>query len=128
MARARLTIDQAKAMEYQQLITVGYAMLEPFQPPEVETPAELDRRIAKTLDELPDYYAWFLQLHAYFDHWADFYMDQYGGKHLDYKAMREKRDAMADIASAAKLRYEGTSRRLTQIQGAEHESRMPRGR
>lgn len=115
-------------MQYQDLIERAFGMLEPYQPPEMETEMALEARISKTLDELPDIYAWFLQLHAYFDHWTDFYMDQYGGKNLDYKAMRQKRDAMEDVSKAAKLRYEATSRRLTQIQGHRDESRMPRGR
>lgn len=128
MARTRLTVDDARHMPYADLLEAGYSILAEFEAPELETPAELDRRISKTLDQLPDIYAWFRQCQSYFDHWTDFMMNQHGGKDLEYKSMRQRRDAMEQMASAAKLRYEGTSRRLTQIHGAQEESRMPRGR
>lgn len=132
MARARLTIDQARHLDFKDLLEAGYALLQPFEAPDMETPNDLDKRISKTLDELPDIYAWFNQLHAWFDHWADFYYNKEasgaGPSSLEYKTMRQKRDAMKQLASSAKLRYEGTSRRLTQIQSHEHEAGMPRTR
>lgn len=128
MARQRLTLDQARHLDFDDLSKAAYGLLDPYEASDMETPGELDQRIGKTLDELPDIYAWLLQLHAYFDHWAEFNMNQYGAKNLDYKQMRIKRDLMENCAKAAKLRYEGTSRRLTQIKDHDDESRMPRGR
>jgi hypothetical protein len=129
--RARLTIDQAREMPYLDLIQTGYGLLAAYEPPEIETPSQLEARISKSLDELPDLYAWFNQCHAYFAHWSDYYYTAdsgFGPRSLEYKDMKNKRDAMEKLASSAKLRYEGTSRRLTQLMGRDEESRMPRGR
>lgn len=132
MTRERLTLDTAKDMPYDQLIQKAYDLLAVYEAPEAETPSELDRRISQTLDQLPDLYAWFNQLHAWFSHWADFYYNKEqsgcGPSSLEYKGMKNKRDAMEKLASSAKLRYEGTSRRLTQLMGRDEEARMPRGR
>lgn len=115
-------------MGFEELSVTMYGLLVPYEAAEIETPAMLETRIGKTLDELPDIYAWMLQLHAYFDHWTEWHMNQYGQKSLEYKEYRIKRDLAENVARAAKLRYEGTSRRLTQIRDHEAETRMPRGR
>ncbi len=128
MTRARLTLDMARVMNFDELSKTMYGLLEPFEAAEIETPSMLETRIGKTLDELPDIYAWMLQLHAFFDHWVEWQGNQYGMKSLEYKEYRIKRDLAENVAKAAKLRYEGTSRRLTQISAHEAESRMPRGR
>lgn len=128
MTRARLTLDQARHMDFDSLSKAVYALLTPYEAIDVETPEELERRIGKTLDELPDIYAWILQLHAYFDHWTEFQADQFKRTSMEYKEYRIKRDLMENAAKAAKLRYEGTSRRLTQISSHQEEARMPRGR
>lgn len=114
-------------MEYTTLCQRVYKMLEVFEAPEMESHEDLEKRISQTLDQLPDVYAWLNQLHAWFDHWADFYYKQ-DKTGLDYKSYRQKRDMLESAASSAKLRYEGTSRRLTQLLGAQEETRMPRGR
>lgn len=126
--RQRFTLDEARHASHAELLERCAALLRPYEAEENETPEQLEARISKTLDELPDVYGWFQQLRGWFDHWTDFYMAQMGNKSLDYKAMRQKRDAMEHFASAAKLRYEGTSRRLTQIQGHQDEASMRRGR
>lgn len=126
--RQRLTLDSARMMDFGELSERAYGLLIAYEAPGMETPTQLETRIGKTLDELPDIYAWLLQLHAYFDHWTEFFANQYGMKSPDYKDMRIKRDLAENVAKAAKLRYEGTSRRLTQISTHEAESRMPRGR
>lgn len=128
MTRPRLTLDQARGMGFEELSATMYGLLAPYEAAEIETPAMLETRIGKTLDELPDIYAWMLQLHAYFDHWTEWHMNQYGQKSLEYKEYRIKRDLAENVARATKLRYEGTSRRLTQIRDHEAETRMPRGR
>lgn len=128
MSRPRLTLEHAKKLDFQELSDAAYAMLTPYEAKSEETPEELDRRISRTLDELPDIYAWLLQLHAYCDHWTEWAANQFNMKSLEYKGWRIKRDLMENVARAAKLRYEGTSRRLTQIKDHDDEARMPRGR
>ncbi len=128
MTRLRLTLDSARVMPFEELSTTMYGLLVPYEAAEVETPTMLEARIGKTFDELPDIYAWMLQLHAYFDHWTEWQANQYGMKSLEYKEFRIKRDLAENVARAAKLRYEGTSRRLTQISAHDVETRMPRGR
>jgi hypothetical protein len=124
----RLTIDRARHLEYESFVDEVYALIEPYESRhDGETQQELERRISKTLDELPDVYAWINQLHAWFDHWTDFWYRQ-DKTSLEYKAFRNKRDMLEKAASSAKLRYEGTSRRLTQVLGQQEETRMPRGR
>jgi hypothetical protein len=129
MTRQRLTIDTAKHMDAQTLTESVYGLLEPYEMhQDLETEAETEHRIAKTLDEVPDLYAWFLTLHAYFDHWTDAFKELYGQQDTRYKAMRQKRDLCEKAASAAKLRYEGTSRRLTQMTSHREETNMLRSR
>lgn len=128
MSRRRLTIDQARHLPFEDLVREVYGLLEPFEAPEIETPDERDTRIGKTLDLVPDIYAWFLQLHAYFDHWTEWQANQLGQRALEYKDMRVKRDLMENAASAAKRRYEGASRRLTQERDHEEAASMRHGR
>lgn len=128
MTRQRLTLDTARSMDFDELSKTMYGLLAPYEATEIETQTQLEARIGKTLDELPDIYAWMLQLHAYFDHWTEWHANQYGLKSLEYKDFRIKRDLAEDVAKAAKLRYDGTSRRLTQLRDHESESRMPRSR
>ena len=128
MSRQRLTLDGARHLNYEDLVSAAYGLIEAYEGPEVETHDELEKRISRTLDELPDVYAWLNRLHAYFDHFTDFNKDQYGQQSLDFKLMREKRDAMEKAASSAKLRYEATSRRMTQLQRHEEESRTRHAR
>jgi hypothetical protein len=128
MTRARLSLDEAKTLPYDQLLARAYALLEPYEmKQDMETPTELEHRISKTLDEAPDVYAWLLQLHAWFSYWADFFYGQDRGG-TQYKEYKNKRDLFEKAASACKMRYEGTSRRLTQLQRHDEESRMPRTR
>ena len=128
MTRQRLTLDAARHMSFDDLHQQAYGLLAPYEAKIPESADERDVRIGKTLDELPDIYAWLLQLHAYFDHWTEFMANQFNMKSLEYKEMRIKRDLMENCARAAKLRYDGASRRITQEQRHDEESRMPRGR
>lgn len=93
-----------------------------------ETPEQLDRRISLTLDEAPDVHSWLLHLHSYFAHWTSGYDQTHGRGSDEYKDMIIRRDAIKNAASAIKLRYEATSRRLTQIMAAADEAKLPRGR
>lgn len=125
----RLTITDAKDMPYAELLDAAYDLVNQYAVP--EEPETMDARVdrlERSLDELPDIYAWLLQLESWFDHWADLYAAQFNQRSLEYKQMRERRDAMAKAASAAKLRYEGASRVLTKIMNFEVENRMPRSR
>jgi hypothetical protein len=128
VTRQRLTLDEARHLDFGDLSARAYAILADYECSGAETPNELESRISRTLDELPDLYAWFLQLHAFFDHWTEWNANQHGMKALEYKEMRIKRDLMENVAKAAKLRYEATSRRLTQTMASQEETRMPRGR
>lgn len=129
MAPPRLTIADAKAMPYADLLDAAYGLVDQYAvPEEQETTDQRVERLERSLDELPDIYAWLLQLESWFDHWADLYAAQFNQRSLEYKQMRERRDAMQKAASAAKLRYEGASRVLTKIMNFEVENRMPRSR
>ena len=125
----RLSFDDCKTMPFEQLMKRVYDTLDHYAAPTgPETAAELDVRISKTLDELPDIYAWMLHLWSYFAHWTSGFEQTEGRSSDHYKDMIIRRDAMAKAASAAKLRYEATSRRLTQLLDAKEEAKLARGR
>lgn len=128
MSRQKLTVARAQELTFQDLVEECDALLEKYaKPDDPETKEEQLKRLERTLDEVPDLYRWFLTLESYFAHWADANMEQYGKTSMDFKKMRQKRDAMENAAKAAKLRYEGASRLLTLEMGFD-ESGMPRGR
>ena len=125
----RLTITDAKDLPFEKLLDSAYGLINDYAVPLEGEPTQIRiDRLERSLDELPDIYAWLLQLESWFDHWADMYASQFGFKSLEYKQMRERRDAMSKAASAAKLRYEGASRVLTKVMAFEVEPRMPRSR
>ena len=124
----KLTIDKARDLDYQDLIEECDQLLEAYDKPEgPETKAQQLERLSRTLDEVPQLYRWFLTLESYFSHWADAAADQWGTKSHDFKKNRQKRDAMENMAKAAKLRYEGASRILTIEMGFD-EHGMPQSR
>lgn len=127
MAPTRLTIAQARDLPFQDLLEAVDALIEPYAVPSGEMRMEQTARIERTLDELPDIYRWVLQLESFFDHWTDAFKDQFGQNSTEFKQMRERRDAMARMASAAKMRYEGASRLLTKLLEFSEEG-MPRSR
>jgi hypothetical protein len=128
-SRRPLTVDMARHMSFNDLNREIYALIEPYEAPaEPESAETREARLSRTFDQLPDVYAWILQLHAYFDHWTDSFKVQFGGQDVNYKQMRQKRDMCERAASAAKLRYEAASRRMTQLERFEDESRMARTR
>ena len=125
----RLTIADAKDLPFEELLDSAYGLMRQYSVPSENEPVHVRiERLERSLDELPDIYAWLLQLESWFDHWADLYAAQFNLKSLEYKQMRERRDAMSKAASAAKLRYEGASRVLTKIMAFEFEPKMPRSR
>lgn len=125
--RPKLTIDEARHMDYQELVERADALIADYEAPGGnESGDEADARLGRTIDELPDLYRWFLTLHSYFIHWTDAHAEIYGGRSKEYKAMRNRRDAMENASRAAKLRYEGASRLIT-IRLNEAEA-VPRGR
>lgn len=122
---SRVTVDMARRMTYSELDAHVFGMLTEFEAPEGdETTQQLEARLDRTLDRCPDVYAWALQLQAYFDHWTDVYAEQFGQRGMEYKGSRERRDLCKSAASAAKMRYDGASRRITQLQRHEEASRM----
>lgn len=125
----KLTIDRARHMDFEQLITEVDRLIEEYSVPEGQVESEQQKiaRLERTIDELPDVYRWILTLQSYYDHWTDAYAHQFGMKDNEYKQMRQRRDAMERAASAAKRRYEGASRMITLILGFQ-EDHMPRGR
>jgi hypothetical protein len=128
-SRPLLTIDDARSMPFEDLIQKANDIVEAYASPDKpESEEQKKARYSVGLDELPDIYRWFLHLRAYFDHWTDFYAGQEGtGKSaMEYKSMRQRRDAMEKAASYAKMRYEGTSRCVTILLG--ETDHMPRGR
>lgn len=125
----RLTVDVARRLTFQDLNDAVYGLIQPFEKGhEQETGQEREDRIGRTLDEAPDVYAWILNLHAYFDRWTDEFAEQFGRQDPNYKVMRAKRDLCDKAASACKLRYDGASRRITQLERHEGAADMRRGR
>lgn len=126
----RLTVDVARQLPFADLIEAVYGMLSEFEAPEgrEETSGELEARISRTLDRCPDVVAWIWTLHAYFDHWTDGFKASEGAQSDNYKTYREKRDMCEHAASAAKLRYEGASRRITQLEAHREATSMRQGR
>jgi hypothetical protein len=127
-ARRRLTLHEARAMPFEELLVHTYEQLERYEAPEVETTDEREARIDRTLDECADLYGWFNQLWSYFDHWTDAQAQTFGLKTFEYKGMRQKRDMFEKAASSAKRRWEGASRMVTQASRHEDEASTPRHR
>lgn len=114
----RLTLDYLKKADFADVLKVCYEKLDEFAAKVPETDHERDARLNKTLDELPDWHAFFLEGKAWFSHWTDGYAADsgYGTRSPEYKAAKSRRDALDDVARAARLRYEGASRRITILQ------------
>lgn len=112
----RLTISNARSLDYEDLIAACDSLLDRYSPPQgVETEEEKSARLSRTIDEAPEIYRWFLSLFSHFSYWTDVEADINGGRSIDFKMMRNRRDAMENAAKAAKLRYEGASRVITLI-------------
>lgn len=124
----KLTIARAKDMPFTDLVEEADAIVAEYSKPDFETPEDERERISRTLDEVPDVYRWFLTLQSWFGHWADAYSDQFGTRSTEFRSMRQRRDAMENAARAAKLRYEGASRRITLILDDQQAASLPRGR
>lgn len=126
MGRAKLTIVTARDLPFEELIQTADDLIAAYDAPEFETEPQKMERLSKTIDEMPDVYRWFLTLQSYFDHWTDAANDMHGIKSIEYKMLRQRRDAMERMASAAKRRYDGASRQIT-IMGLDTEI-LPKGR
>lgn len=122
------TLTDAAEMPFNDLLNKCYAALEPYEAPDGESTPQRQSRIDRTLDQVPDLLAWFLQLESYFDNIASGSAEAYGMKSHEYKDARVRRDAMERVAKAAKLRYEGTSRGITYQMGFENAGIAPRSR
>ena len=126
----RLTLDDCKTMDFEVLMRQIYGVLDRYAAPEgrPETEEQLAARISLTLDELPDVYTWLRSLWSYFAHWTSGFEQIHGRNSDEYKDMIIRRDALEKAASAAKLRYDGTSRRLTQVLAAAEEAGLRHSR
>jgi hypothetical protein len=125
---SQLTIAEARDMPFEDLLSRADALIAKYSKPnDGETGGQRIQRLTMTLEECPDIYRWLQTLRSFFDHWTDAYADQFGMKSTHYKQMRERRDAMEYMASAAKMRYEAASREITVLQGFD-ETGMPRSR
>lgn len=131
MLPRKLTISTARDMSFEDLVQTADAILEQYAAPaeggKMEMQQEQLDRLSRTIDEMPDIYRWFLMLQSYFDHWTDAEGDMWGTRSIEFKMMRQRRDLMDRMASAAKRRYEGASRTITVIEGFD-ESGLPRSR
>lgn len=126
----RLTVSTARTMDYTDFVEAMDNIMEPYAPPaegRAETQQERIDRLSRTIDEMPTVYRWFLQLQSYFDHWTDAEGDMNGTRSIEFKLMRQRRDASERAASAAKRMYEGASRLITVIEGFDEQG-MPRTR
>lgn len=123
----RLTISNARTMDYEDFVEALDALMEPYTPPSSETQKEKIDRLSRTIDETPTVYRWFRQLQSYFDHWTDAAGDMNGTRSIEFKMMRQRRDACDNAASAAKKIYEGASRLITVIEGFDEQG-LPRSR
>jgi hypothetical protein len=121
----RLTVDAARHMGAVDLAEHVYGMLEEFEALGDDAIAqEREAWINRTLERCPDVHSWILTLHAYFDHWTEWAAQVHGTKDPLYKSYRVRRDICDNGARAARLRYEGASRRVTQLQRHEESSGM----
>jgi hypothetical protein len=122
-----LTTTDAQELDHKELIERVEELLKPYDKPEVELLHDRMERINCTLDEMPQIYRSLLQLQSWCDHWTDAFASMFGQSDRRYKAMRERRDLFENMARAAKLRYEGTSRLITLMEGFTVEG-LPRTR
>lgn len=104
------------------------AMMQPYEAKQGETRDEKLDRWSRTLDEMPDVYAWFNHCFAVFDWLTDRCKELYGQSDSRYREARQRRDASERAASSAKLRYQGASREITLALGVADEAQMTRHR
>ena len=103
-------------------------MLEPYASKQGETKDQQLDRWSRTLDEIPDVYAWFNHMFGIYDWLTDRCKELYGQSDSRYREARQRRDAAERAASSAKLRYQGASREITITIGVTDEAQMSRHR
>lgn len=111
--RSNISFADARDLPFEDLEERVEVMLSTYDKPDVETGEQKLERINRTIDEVPQIYRWLLQLHSWCDHWCDSMNEMFGIKDPRYKALRQRRDFFEKMASAAKMRYEGASRKIT---------------
>lgn len=109
----RLSLDDAREKSFEELVTATEEILAEYDPADIEPPMTKVHRINRTLDEMPAIYRWLLQLEAWCDHWKQNYEKTDGRASLNYRKFRQRQDFFESMASAAKMRYESASRRIT---------------
>lgn len=103
-------------------------MMAPYEAKDKESRDQKLDRWSRTLDEMPDVYAWFNHCFAVFDWLTDRCKELYGQSDSRYREARQRRDAAERAASSAKLRYQGASRQITLVLGVADEAQMSRHR
>jgi hypothetical protein len=129
----RLTLDELRKMSMKDMLEACYARLAVYDGPlpnEAESEQQRNVRIGRTLDELPDLHSFFLHAKGWHNHWVSHYSIEkgYGVRSQEYKENKERYDAFDDLARACRLRYEATSRRLTQMTSEWDAANAPRSR
>jgi hypothetical protein len=104
------------------------SMMSPYEAKQGESKDQRMDRWSRTLDEMPDIYAWFNHCFAVFDWLTDRCKELYGQSDSRYREARQRRDAAEKAASSAKLRYQGASRQITIAIGVADEAQMSRHR
>lgn len=123
-----LSLDDARDLPFADLMEAAEKILQQYDPPQdLEPHADKLARLNATIEEVPQHYRWFLQLQSWCDHWAQSFSTQFGQKDERYQRMRQRRDLFDRMASAAKMRYEAASRRITTDMGYDTTG-MPRRR
>lgn len=103
-------------LKFEDLAEYCEGLLRPFEAEPDESPIQLDARLNKSIDELPDVYTWFMSLFHRQVNATESVSLVHGVRSAQFKKERVKKDFLEDMARAAKLRYDGASRRITRIQ------------
>lgn len=108
-----LTIEQMKNTPFAEIIDDIENMIELAGLREQQGDEEETSYIRRILTRAPQLYAFLQSATSRFAYWTDVAANMYNQQHATYKDYRNKRDMLERMASAVKLYYEASSRRIT---------------